>query len=111
MCDEFVCSDSGVGLCDDDRKLLENLGFRKQKPCEKIDNDKKVNEDSVTDNNNNGDVENKNLEADGGSMSRVGNQDFWKASNLRICYRGGWYLFSSFRAKQHSGYNPLDCVI
>ena len=96
MCDEFVCSDSGVGLCDDDRKLLENLGFRKQKPCEKIDNDKKVNEDSVTDNNNNGDVENKNLEADGGSMSRVGNQDFWKASNLRICYRGGGICLGTF---------------
>ena len=26
MCDVFICSDSGVGLCEDDRKLLEGLG-------------------------------------------------------------------------------------
>ena len=26
MCDVFICSDSGVGLCDDDRRLLEGLG-------------------------------------------------------------------------------------
>ena len=31
MCDEFICSDSGVGLCEDDRKLLESLGSRKSK--------------------------------------------------------------------------------
>ena len=29
MCDVFICSDSGVGLCEDDRKLLEELGQRK----------------------------------------------------------------------------------
>ena len=30
MCDEFVCSDSGVvSLCDDDRKLLASLGAKK----------------------------------------------------------------------------------
>ena len=26
MCDVFICSDSGVGLCEDDRKILEGLG-------------------------------------------------------------------------------------
>ena len=26
MCDVFLCSDEGVGLCDDDKMLLENLG-------------------------------------------------------------------------------------
>ena len=31
MCDEFICSDSGVGLCEDDRILLESLGNRKSK--------------------------------------------------------------------------------
>ena len=31
MCDEFVCSDSGVvSLCDDDRKLLASLGKKSQ---------------------------------------------------------------------------------
>ena len=30
MCDEFVCSDSGVvSLCEDDRKLLASLGAKK----------------------------------------------------------------------------------
>ena len=27
MCDVFICSDSGVGLCEDDRRLLEGLGM------------------------------------------------------------------------------------
>ena len=26
MCDVFLCSDEGVGLCDDDKVLLESLG-------------------------------------------------------------------------------------
>ena len=26
MCDVFICSDSGVGLCEDDRRILEGLG-------------------------------------------------------------------------------------
>ena len=36
MCDEFVCSDSGVvTLCEDDRKLLASLGVKKsQQICE-----------------------------------------------------------------------------
>ena len=38
MCDEFVCSDSGVGLCEADRKLLERLGSRN--PRTKGDGDK-----------------------------------------------------------------------
>ena len=39
MCDEFICSDSGVGLCEDDRKLLESLGSsRKQQKCGAMNN-------------------------------------------------------------------------
>ena len=30
MCDVFICSDSGVGLCEDDRKILEGLGADRQ---------------------------------------------------------------------------------
>ena len=30
MCDEFICSDAGVELCDDDRKLLEGLGKQRK---------------------------------------------------------------------------------
>ena len=31
MCDEFICADSGVGLCEDDRILLEMLGNKGNK--------------------------------------------------------------------------------
>ena len=79
MCDEFVCSDSGVGLCEADRKLLERLGSRN--PRTKGDGDKgdakgdtKCDDDKVagdhggdTDNNNNQEETNRNFDKDRGS--------------------------------------------
>ena len=77
MCDEFVCSDSGVGLCEADRKLLERLGSRN--PRTKGDGDKAANGDTKgdtkgdsehggdTDNNNNQEETNRNFDKDRGS--------------------------------------------
>ena len=66
MCDEFICSDSGVGLCDDDRKLLESLGSKKSRQSDKP-SDQPLEE---TDNNNNNNVEetNRNIDKDQGSQ-------------------------------------------
>ena len=60
MCDEFICSDSGVvSLCEDDRKLLASLGARKPQP---IREDKDEKEDkSRSDNNNVSTETNRNL--------------------------------------------------
>ena len=70
MCDEFICSDSGVGLCEDDRKLLESLGSRKQPKCDKsmngVGGDDCDNNEHVTDNNNNDEEANRNLDQDKG---------------------------------------------
>ena len=82
MCDEFVCSDSGVGLCEADRKLLERLGSRN--PRTKGDGDKAAKGDTKgdtkgdgdkvasdhggdTDNNNNQEETNRNFDKDRGS--------------------------------------------
>ena len=77
MCDEFVCSDSGVGLCEADRKLLERLGSRN--PRTKGDGDKAAKGDTKgdtkgdgehggdTDNNNNDEETNRNFDKDRGS--------------------------------------------
>ena len=43
MCDVFICSDSGVGLCEDDRKLLEGLGSTSSSSS----SDKKVKFDDI----------------------------------------------------------------
>ena len=90
MCDEFVCSDSGVGLCEADRKLLERLGSRNPrtkgdgdkgdtKGDTKGDGDKAANGDTKgdtkgdsehggdTDNNNNQEETNRNFDKDRGS--------------------------------------------
>ena len=76
MCDEFVCSDSGVGLCEADRKLLEKLGSRN--PRTKGDGDKAAKGDTKgdtkgdgdhggdTDNNNNDEETNRNFDKDRG---------------------------------------------
>ena len=76
MCDEFVCSDSGVGLCEADRKLLERLGSRN--PRTKGDGDKGAKGDTQgdtkgdgdhggdTDNNNNQEETNRNFDKDRG---------------------------------------------
>ena len=64
MCDEFICSDSGVGLCDDDRKLLESLGSKKIRKSDKP-SDQPL---EVTDNNNNGEETNRNIDKDQGSQ-------------------------------------------
>ena len=61
MCDEFVCSDSGVGLCEADRKLLERLGSRN--PRTKGDGE----HGGDTDNNNNQEETNRNFDKDRGS--------------------------------------------
>ena len=69
MCDEFVCSDSGVGLCEDDRKLLENLGVKK--PRNAVESAKKSDEDvsdKLTDNNNNDAETNRNLKTNEGRL-------------------------------------------
>ena len=60
MCDEVICSDSGVvSLCEDDRKLLASLGARK--PLQ-IREDKDEKEDkSRSDNNNVSSETNRNL--------------------------------------------------
>ena len=83
MCDEFVCSDSGVGLCEADRKLLERLGSRN--PRTKGDGDKGGTKGDAkgdtkddgekaggdhggdTDNNNNQEETNRNFDKDRGS--------------------------------------------
>ena len=87
MCDEFVCSDSGVGLCEADRKLLERLGSRN--PRIKGDSDKGYTKGDTkgdakgdtkddgekaggdhggdTDNNNNQEETNRNFDKDRGS--------------------------------------------
>ena len=53
MCDEFVCSDSGVvSLCDDDRKLLASLGAKKQIRESQARSGGGEREAEVTDNNN-----------------------------------------------------------
>lgn len=57
MCDEFVCSDSGVvSLCEDDRKLLASLGAKKP---QQIRGSEEVTE--VADNNNVESETNRNL--------------------------------------------------
>ena len=70
MCDEFICSDSGVGLCEDDRILLESLGNRKSKSDVQT-NDEKCNknvekggnkiDDEEADNNNDMAETNRNI--------------------------------------------------
>ena len=65
LCDEFVCSDSGVGLCEDDRKLLENLGIKKNKKCDQTD--AKTSDNNVIDNNNNQEEANRNINSDKGN--------------------------------------------
>ena len=66
MCDVFVCSDSGVGLCEDDRKLLENLGAKSpRKSGESLKKSDEVDGDTIdktTDNNNNEEETNRNLQ-------------------------------------------------
>ena len=47
MCDVFICSDSGVGLCEDDRKLLEGLGSISNSSSSKGSCDKKVKFDDI----------------------------------------------------------------
>ena len=47
MCDVFICSDSGVGLCEDDRKLLEGLGSTSNSSSSKSSCDKKVKFDDI----------------------------------------------------------------
>ena len=47
MCDVFICSDSGVGLCEDDRKLLEGLGSTASSSSSKSSSDKKVKFDDI----------------------------------------------------------------
>ena len=47
MCDVFICSDSGVGLCEDDRKLLEGLGSTSSSSSSKSSSDKKVKFDDI----------------------------------------------------------------
>ena len=69
MCDEFVCSDSGVGLCEDDRKLLENLVAKK--PRSVVESAKKSDEDvsdKTTDNNNNEAETDRNLKTNEGRL-------------------------------------------
>ena len=45
MCDEFVCSDSGVvSLCEDDRRLRASLGRSKEKEKERADNNNEASE-------------------------------------------------------------------
>ena len=65
MCDEFICSDSGVGLCDDDRKLLESLGSKKIRTS---DQPNAGEAQEVTDNNNNAEETNRNIDKDQGSQ-------------------------------------------
>ena len=54
MCDVFICSDSGVGLCEDDRRILEGLGadreisFRKSSDESKSSTERFVFGDSNT---------------------------------------------------------------
>ena len=65
MCDVFICSDSGVGLCEDDRILLESLGNRKSKSDEKcnknVENwDNKLLASEEADNNNDMEETNRN---------------------------------------------------
>ena len=47
MCDVFICSDSGVGLCEDDRKLLEGLGSTSNSTSSRGSCDKKVKFDDI----------------------------------------------------------------
>ena len=65
MCDEFICSDSGVGLCEDDRKLLESLG---SKTIRKSDKSSAGEAQEVMDNNNNAEETNRNIDKDQGSQ-------------------------------------------
>ena len=74
MCDEFICSDSGVGLCEDDRKLLENLGSKKLRKSDKpgagpANSGSGVSDGSenVTDNNNNEEETDRNIDKHKGS--------------------------------------------
>ena len=74
MCDEFICSDSGVGLCEDDRKLLENLGSKKLRKSDKpgagpANSGSGVSDGSenVTDNNNNEEETDRNIDKHTGS--------------------------------------------
>ena len=61
MCDEFVCSDSGVvSLCEDDRRLLASLGDRKKK-VERKTSDVKCEKEERFDNNNVASETNRNL--------------------------------------------------
>ena len=71
MCDEFVCSDSGVGLCEDDRKLLENLGVKKPRNSDSDESARKTDEDvtdKITDNNNNAAETNRNHQTNEGRL-------------------------------------------
>ena len=66
MCDEFVCSDSGVvSLCDDDRRLLASLGVRRgQEILSDTDSKEKEKEKERADNNNEASETNRNITAD-----------------------------------------------
>ena len=64
MCDEFVCSDSGVvSLCEDDRKLLASLGAKK--PQQVSESEKRPGQEpELSDNNNVEGETNRNLNTD-----------------------------------------------
>ena len=68
MCDEFICSDSGVGLCDDDRKLLESLGSKKSRQSDKPSDQALEVTDNNNNNNNNVEETNRNIGKDQGSQ-------------------------------------------
>ena len=67
MCDEFICSDSGVGLCDDDRKLLESLGSKRIRKSDKP-SDQALEVTDNNNNNNNVEETNRNIDKDQGSQ-------------------------------------------
>ena len=67
MCDEFVCSDSGVvSLCEDDRKLLASLGAKKSQQIHEREETRGEREvaEVTTDNNNVDSETNRNLNTD-----------------------------------------------
>ena len=87
MCDEFVCAEPGVGLCQADRELLHSLGRpgRNQQPGTTLEKEVKehkeekeevkdqkeqseVKEDKQSDNNNDSGETNRNLETDVGDQ-------------------------------------------
>ena len=83
MCDEFVCSDSGVvSLCDDDRRLLASLGVRRGQEI-LSDTDTKEKEKERADNNNEASETNRNITADITSKTDdQGTEADWKNKSL-----------------------------